>query len=106
MVQPQDQGVSSPEILRVSVDNLTGPPEEYEFCQSFRIGRADECDICIDNRYVSRRHVEVSCVGGEWQVRDLQSSNGIFVSGRSVPLLRLTGTDTVRLGIGGPFLSF
>ena len=48
---------------------------------SFRIGRAEDAQFRIQNEYVSRYHAEVSFEGNQWHVRDLGSSNGIFVDG-------------------------
>jgi len=56
-------------------------PVDVQFQSSFRIGRANDCGVCIKNRYVSRNHVEVAYESGQWWVRDLDSSNGVFVAG-------------------------
>ena len=31
--------------------------------------------------YISGRHGELRCVGGQWQIRDLGSHNGTFLNG-------------------------
>ena len=62
----------------------------FTFSQAFRIGRTEECEVCIKNEHVSRKHVEVVFENGSWLIRDLQSANGIFVDNervQSVPLL-------------------
>jgi len=43
------------------------------------IGRADECDVCIEDTSVSNRHAELRWDSGHWSVRDLNSTNGTRV---------------------------
>ncbi len=83
-----------------------GEQEPREFSRTFRIGRVEECDIRISNKFVSRTHVEVSCDNGFWSVRDLNSSNGLFLMGQKTALVRLTESVTLRLGMGGPYVTF
>src|SRR4051794_8189861 len=106
MAEFQKQGFAVATSIRVSVENPSGPALEYEFRRTFRIGRADDCDIRIDNRYVSREHIEVSCESGDWNIRDLNSSNGIFVAGQPARCLKVTASTAIRLGIRGPCVTF
>jgi membrane-bound lytic murein transglycosylase D len=91
--------------LRVSVGTTPEDRREFSFDKSFRIGRVEDCDVCIKNEYVSRAHVEVACENGQWSVRDLHSSNGIFVDGKRVEQAPVAPTLTFRLGIAGPTVS-
>ena len=73
----------------------------------FRIGRTDDCEVCIKNEYVSRVHAEVVLnENNQWCLRDLNSSNGIFVDAQRVPQVMLSGISVVRLGIEGPAVTF
>lgn len=45
------------------------------------VGRRDECDIALRFPNVSSHHCELELVDGYWQIRDLNSSNGIKVNG-------------------------
>jgi hypothetical protein len=76
------------------------------FSSAFRIGRATECEFCIQNSYVSRTHVKVTPEGAGWQVMDLNSSNGIYWRGTRVTSVFVTSSEIVRLGVEGPELSF
>ncbi|HYP08124.1 MAG TPA: FHA domain-containing protein [Bryobacteraceae bacterium] len=76
------------------------------FHSSFRIGRAEDCGLRIQNDFVSRYHVEVVVEGERWIVRDLGSSNGIFVGGNRVPHAEVVGSMVVRLGVEGPAVGF
>lgn len=75
------------------------------FTASFYLGRERGCDVELADAQVSRRHAEVSLVNGEWIVRDLQSSNGLFVEGQRTDLARIGDGVDVRLGADGPTLN-
>lgn len=91
--------------LRVRAEIAPGEHKEFLFGSSFTIGRVGECDVCITNEYVSRNHVGVSFENGYWLIRDLNSSNGIFIDGKRAQSAVVTDTITIRLGIEGPFVS-
>jgi len=92
-------------ILRVTVNDVV-PPIVRDFTTTFRIGRADTCDIPIKHEYVSRQHVEVYFKNGQWWVEDLQSSNGIFLDGQRVTKTGVGELKSVRLGVAGPIVCF
>ena len=54
------------------------------FHRSFYIGRDLDCEVQIQDGHASRRHAQVSFARGQWSIRDLQSSNGLFVDGERV----------------------
>lgn len=63
------------------------------------IGRAAPVDVVLDEEGVSRRHAQVELLaGGVVRVTDLDSSNGIRVSGRRVKLHALRDGERLRLG--------
>jgi hypothetical protein len=62
------------------------------------IGRANECELRLDDPGVSRRHAEIRVNGGEAEVIDLGSTNGIRVNGKAVPSARLLDGDRIDLG--------
>ena len=68
----------APPLLKVVVE-WAGGWLEYDFADSFRIGRLDDCAVCIRDEHVSRAHAEIFFEAGAWCVRDLNSSNGIYV---------------------------
>lgn len=63
------------------------------------IGRAPECELAIDDTYVSQQHARVFAKGGKWYVEDLGSTNGTFVNDQrlSSPAMVQSG-DKVRVG--------
>lgn len=90
----------------VKAYSAPGASKFLQFTRSFRVGREEGCDVCVENEYVSRSHVEVFFENGQWWVRDLNSSNGTFVNGHRIERVPLETALTVRLGIRGPELKF
>ena len=74
------------------------------FSATFYIGREPGCEIQLDDVHVSRRHAEVLRLRGHWIVRDLQSSNGLFVDGERVDAAPVGEGVTITLGADGPVL--
>lgn len=73
----------------VALENGTETDMAFPLPERGTIGRFDpavgpvEVDLgsVPDASYVSRRHAEVWCEEGVWKIRDLGSSNGLFVMG-------------------------
>ena len=78
--------------------------QTLRFDASFFIGRERGCDVELAHSQVSRRHAQVSLVNGQWIVRDLQSSNGLFVDGQRVETAPIGHGAEIRLGAEGPTL--
>ncbi len=81
---------------------VTADGKEHRFSNTFRIGRAEDCELRIQNEFVSRYQAQVVCENGVWLVRDLGSSNGLFVNGEKVLEASVNTQLTFRLGIEGP----
>lgn len=92
-------------ILTLRV-HTTAQPVEFRFEQPFKIGRTPECEVCIQDDYVSRQHAEVLFENGDWWIRDLGSTNGIVLAEARAQQVRLATGTTVRLGAEGPTLTF
>jgi hypothetical protein len=63
------------------------------------IGRLQECDICLADANVSRRHTELFIIDGEWYLQDLESTNGTMLNGEPVTRARLRDGDIVEIGV-------
>ena len=66
---------------------------------SILIGRADECDVQLSDRWVSRRHCEISVDGDQVWICDLGSMHGTYVNDQPVVRRLLRAGDTIRLGL-------
>jgi hypothetical protein len=63
------------------------------------IGRLQECDICLADSNVSRRHAELFTIEGAWYLQDLESTNGTMLNGEPVTRARLRDGDVIEIGL-------
>lgn len=66
------------------------------------IGRAEDCEILIDDRAVSRQHAKIRIEGSgdatRYIIHDMATDNGTFVNGsRNLPI-ELQNGDMIRIG--------
>ena len=62
------------------------------------LGRAEACDLRLDDPRVSRRHALLRGHGGHYWIDDVGSTSGVWVNGRPVHSVGLSGGEVVRLG--------
>lgn len=78
-----------------------GPVKSWDFPAApsrLLAGRGDNCEIMLDDPDCSRHHAEFVRDDAGVLVRDLQSKNGVLVSGRKWTERRLKDGDEVQLG--------
>ena len=62
------------------------------------LGRHSDCDVVLDVGAVSRHHAQITRVGADYFVEDLNSRNGTFLNGEQVRgRLKLTDNDELRI---------
>lgn len=61
------------------------------------IGRLSTNDICYDTPHVSKLHASLIRNGNVWQIRDQNSTNGVYVNRRLVRAEQLKAGDTVYI---------
>lgn len=61
-------------------------------------GRHPESDIFLDDVTVSRRHVEISHVGGAYRAKDVGSLNGTYVNKELIDDVELVDGDELQIG--------
>lgn len=67
--------------------------------QTIRIGRDATCQIILDDPHVSRFHAELCCrSGNQVSIRDLGSTNGVFVNGKKIVEQALLDGDKIKIG--------
>jgi pSer/pThr/pTyr-binding forkhead associated (FHA) protein len=63
------------------------------------IGRSPECDICVRDILLSRRHCRIDAVGNDgWSVEDLASKNGTRIHGEVLQYAVLKDGTSIRIG--------
>ena len=64
----------------------------------WEIGRADSCEISIDDGSVSTNHAQLIHEGQRWKLIDLMSANGTYVNDNKGLTSYLSSGDKVRFG--------
>ena len=62
------------------------------------LGRDEGCDVLLDGDHISRRHAELVRQGSVARLRDLGSTNGVFVNGARVNEAVILPGTLLRLG--------
>lgn len=62
------------------------------------IGRTSECDIPLPSNNVSRKHACVGFRNEEYHIKDLNSTNGVYVNGVRVDKCVLRNLDQIEIG--------
>ncbi len=79
---------------------LAGPDLARSFALGERttLGRAEECDVVLQDRSISRKHAVLVRQGERWFVQDLGSTNGVSKDGKRGERLELGDGDEFKLG--------
>ena len=79
---------------------LTAPlKNRYVIYDEAVIGRSRNCDITINEDFISSKHVRIWFDDGEWYLSDLDSRNGTFVNGKRIlDTVILDPEDEISLG--------
>ncbi len=93
----------TPLILKVL---QSGVWKEFRLTGNFRIGRGEDCEISLQDQFVSRVHAKGYFADGHWWLEDQNSSNGLIVQGERVTRVGLGNGTVVRLGVRGLDLTF
>ncbi len=67
--------------------------------ETVSIGRFQDNDIRIDNRFISGHHAKIVTVQGQSYVVDVGSRNGTFVNGQRITKCRLKNSDSISLSV-------
>ncbi len=81
---------------------MTSPPAPgAEFALSnarVRIGRAEDLDVWVNHRSISREHAQILREAGAFRIVDMGSANGVRVNGQDVQQSPIRPGDVVELG--------
>jgi pSer/pThr/pTyr-binding forkhead associated (FHA) protein len=86
---------------RVTITVPETNPQPYRFQLDRRvvtIGRGSNNDIVIDCGSVSGSHAEMRRIEGGYELRDMDSTNGIKLDGERMPVIPLRSGLSVKLG--------
>jgi pSer/pThr/pTyr-binding forkhead associated (FHA) protein len=61
------------------------------------LGRADECDLRLDQDGVASHHVEILVIKGRLVLRRLDSAGEVLLNGRAVDEAELASGDEIRI---------
>ncbi|MGA7118980.1 MAG: FHA domain-containing protein [Polyangiaceae bacterium] len=83
-------------LVLITRDGTEGP--SYSLGMTTDLGRTEGAILFPEDQFVSPRHARIVSRGGEFFVRDLESTNGVFVR---IPFLVQSGDDDERDGVNG-----
>jgi pSer/pThr/pTyr-binding forkhead associated (FHA) protein len=87
-----------PRVFMISQGNQAGLSAELS-AGAVMIGRGADCQLILDDDYVSTRHARVVSTPNGIYVEDLGSTNGTYVNGQRITApTTITLADTVRIG--------
>ena len=110
--QPQPQELETPPPPPKKAKRQRGQPRVFMITQGSQaglsadlaggvimIGRGADCQLILDDDYVSTRHARVVGTPNGIYVEDLGSTNGTYVNGQRITApTTITLADTVRIG--------
>ena len=97
------RGVSEPEtvqkigLLEAVEGTLIGRSFELSGNQVV-IGRGENCDICLPDSSISRRHAVITRTGNQHLLSDRSSTNGTFINGVKIGRSELLDGDRIKMG--------
>jgi hypothetical protein len=76
-----------------------GKPRPVRLDASAVIGRGAECELRLDDTYISQQHARIFGRNGSWYIEDLGSTNGTFVNDQKLAApAMIQGGDRIRVG--------
>jgi hypothetical protein len=83
----------NPITVMIHADGAAKPRAMY-LATNTVVGRGAECDLRVDDTFVSQEHARIFGKDGSWYVEDLGSTNGTYLDRAKV-----TGPTRVPLGV-------
>jgi pSer/pThr/pTyr-binding forkhead associated (FHA) protein len=95
------QSASTYGRLIVESSGQTGLPvgKAFELSPVTTLGRSLDCDIALNDTFLSAEHARLLLQDGEWLVEDAGSTNGTFINGFEVRgETAIKAGDIIRIG--------
>lgn len=81
------------------IEPIERESERLDIETAIVIGRSPECDVRLDDNFLSSRHARVANDGGDLSIEDLGSTNGTYVNQELVKgRVHLERGDIVQVG--------
>lgn len=93
------------ERFSISIRDRHGFERTIPVSRSVTLGRQSQCDIVLSDSMVSRNHLRIEQVDGEWWVEDLGSSHGSYFRDERLARIKWEPGTTVRLADGAYYLT-
>lgn len=87
----------TPRVLRITEGKQAGLV--LDLGAELIIGRSSDCQLILDDDYVSTRHARLYLDGRNYAIADLGSTNGTYVNNERIAAPTQVGlSDTIRIG--------
>ena len=93
----QEASAAIPTTLRITRGKQAGLT--MALGDQLKIGRSADCQLILDDDYVSTQHARIYRSGTGYIVDDLGSTNGTLVNGREVATQPLSEGDRITIGM-------
>jgi pSer/pThr/pTyr-binding forkhead associated (FHA) protein len=81
------------------IEPLPRAGERLDVERAVTIGRSPDCDVVLNDTYLSSRHARVANDGGDLSIEDLGSTNGTYVNQELIKgRVQLDRGDIVQVG--------
>jgi pSer/pThr/pTyr-binding forkhead associated (FHA) protein len=92
------RGTKAPTSLVVHAPDARRP-SSFRLSGALDIGRAESCQVRLEDTYASQHHARLSARDGSWYLEDLGSTNGTYVNDRRVQApVEVRPGDVVKIG--------
>ena len=98
--RPKIKEIKNPSEKSASLEILSGPNQGESLLLSsedITLGRREDNHILLVDRDISRYHARI-IKKKDWQIIDLNSTNGVFVNGKRIKSSRLKSEDEILVG--------
>ncbi|MBK8793389.1 MAG: FHA domain-containing protein [Holophaga sp.] len=93
------------ERFSISIRDRHGFERSIPINRTVTLGRQNQCDIVLSDSMVSRNHLRIEEIDGEWWAEDLGSSHGSYFRDARLTRIKWEPGATVRLADGAYYLT-